>query len=39
MLLFVETKRSTSRRQYFAAWFASCAGHASNLEVREEFDE
>jgi hypothetical protein len=37
MLLFVGTKRS--RRQYFAAWFASCAGHASNLEVREEFDE
>ena len=29
MLLFVETKRSTSRRQYFAAWFASCAGHTS----------
>jgi hypothetical protein len=27
MLLFVETKRS--RRQYFAAWFASCAGHTS----------
>ncbi len=27
MLLFVGTKRS--RRQYFAAWFASCAGHTS----------
>ena len=27
MLLFVGTKRF--RRQYFVAWFASCAGHTS----------